>query len=326
MSLRTELYQIAARHQLDGPALQRLLQLGDLETEPAGLEHWLPRGIAIFAAALGGFGVILWIAANWETFGRFGRFGLLQAFVLATGIGALLRPAGRAPLGLLSLLGIGGLFAYFGQTYQTGADPWQLFALWAALALPLCLALRSDVLWAPWALVVSTGVSLWVHAHIGHRWHFSTEDLPAHTAGWLASLLLVLWLSPLCQRFSGAGVWSLRTAITLCLGTFSFLALCGLFGHDVSLHYWLGLIATLLLAAVSASRQAFDIYGVSLAALSFNTLLVCGISRLLLHNSDSHDILGHLMLIGLVAAGMLAATVTLVLKLYRRHTAEEHAA
>ena len=45
-----------------------------------------------------------------------------------------------ALLGLLALLGIGGLFAYFGQTHQTGADPWQLFALWAALVLPLRLA------------------------------------------------------------------------------------------------------------------------------------------------------------------------------------------
>ena len=33
-----------------------------------------------------------------------------------------------------------------------------LFAA-AALTLPLCLALRSDVAWAPWALVVMTGLT-----------------------------------------------------------------------------------------------------------------------------------------------------------------------
>ena len=73
--------------------------------------------------------------------------------------GALWRPALRAPLALLAFLGTGGLFAYFGQTYQTGADAWQLFALWGALALPLCLGARSDALWAPWALVVMTAIS-----------------------------------------------------------------------------------------------------------------------------------------------------------------------
>ena len=31
-------------------------------------------------------------------------------------------------MALLAMLNIGGLFAFFGQTFQTGADPWQLFA------------------------------------------------------------------------------------------------------------------------------------------------------------------------------------------------------
>ena len=60
---------------------------------------------------------------------------------------------------------------------------WQLFAVWAALALPLCLAARSDVLWAPWALVAMTGISLWVHAHTGHRWRVQPDDLAAHLLG-----------------------------------------------------------------------------------------------------------------------------------------------
>src|SRR5207245_5079115 len=127
------------RHELDAPRVKRLRQLAGLDAEPAALATWLPRGVAVLGAALGGFGVVLWIAANWETFGRFGRFALLQGLIAAMCVGALAKPRARAPLGLIALFGIGGLFAYFGQTYQSGADPWQLFALWAALALPLCL-------------------------------------------------------------------------------------------------------------------------------------------------------------------------------------------
>ena len=41
---------------------------------------------------------------------------------------------------------------YLAQQYQTGADSWQLFAIWAALALPLCLGVRHDAMWAQWAL------------------------------------------------------------------------------------------------------------------------------------------------------------------------------
>jgi uncharacterized membrane protein len=163
MNLRLGLYDVAVRHQLDAEAFRRLQAIAGLRDEPDAIARWLPRVVAVLAAALAGLGIILWIAANWDTLGRFGRFALLQGLVLAMGLGALLRPSARAPLALLAMLGIGGLFAYFGQTYQTGADPWQLFALWAALALPLCIAVKSDVLWAPWALVAMSGVSLWTY-------------------------------------------------------------------------------------------------------------------------------------------------------------------
>jgi uncharacterized membrane protein len=149
MDLRLALYELAAQHRLDAAAARQLQQVAGLHDEPAMLATWLPRGVAVLAAALGGLGVIFWLAANWDTLGRFGRFALLQGVFVVMCAGALLKPAARTPLLLLALLAVGGLFAYFGQTYQTGADPWQLFALWAALTLPLCLAARSDVLWRP---------------------------------------------------------------------------------------------------------------------------------------------------------------------------------
>jgi uncharacterized membrane protein len=165
MDLRQALFEIAAEHRLDAAGVRRLDGLAGLEREPGTLTAGLARGVAVLAAALGGLGIVFWVAANWQTLGRFGRFALLEGFILAMCAGALWRPAARAPLGLLALLAIGGLFAYFGQTYQTGADPWQLFALWAVLALPLCFGTRSDVLWAPWALVASVAIALWVHSH-----------------------------------------------------------------------------------------------------------------------------------------------------------------
>ena len=49
-----------------------------------------PKNMAVLAAALGGLGIIFWIAANWSDFGRAGRFGLLQALVLIMCAGAAL--------------------------------------------------------------------------------------------------------------------------------------------------------------------------------------------------------------------------------------------
>lgn len=322
MDLRLALYELTARHGLDDARARRLCQLAGLDTEPASIAIWLPRGIAVLAAALLGLGVIFWIAANWESLGRFGRFALLQAVVVVACIGAILKAPARAPLGLGALLATGGLFAYFGQTYQTGADPWQLFALWAVLTLPLCLALRSDVVWAPWALVTMTGISLWVHAHLGHVWAVRPGDLQVHGLGWVAALVLVAALSAPARRFTGAGIWSLRTATTLAVVMVTITALAGLFSREVTVHYGLGLLTLAIGAGLLATSRCFDIYGLCATALGLDTLLVCGLADMLFEGGGG-DLIASLLVIGLVAAGVLAATVTGVLRVARFHAAKE---
>jgi len=148
MDLRPAMHQLIEQHQLSSKDATRLYEMAEPNEEPARLNRTVPFGIAILAATLVGLGIIFWIAANWENLGRAGRFGLLEAVMVIMCAGALARPPARIPLCLLAFLATGGLFAYFGQTYQTGADPWQLFAIWAALTLPLCLSvlLRSAVI------------------------------------------------------------------------------------------------------------------------------------------------------------------------------------
>ena len=321
MDLRLALYELAAQHKLDATGARKLAQIAGLHREPAQLAYWLPRGVAVLAAALGGFGVILWIAANWETLGRFGRFALLQALFLVVCGGALLKPSARAPLGLMALLTIGGLFAYFGQTYQTGADPWQLFAVWAVLALPLCLSVRSDVLWTPWALIVTTGISLWVYAHTYHRWRVEPQDLRIYTMAWSAALALTLALSPVFQRWSGSGPWAMRTAVTLTTIMITSTALGALFDRETTLLYGLGLCLLAGAALALASRQLFEIFGLSAVCLGLNVLLIFGLGKALFHNARGDDWVGAMLLLGLVAAGLLAGTVSVLLRLSRRYAA-----
>lgn len=317
MDLRLALYELAHRHRLDAQATGRLFGAARLEQPPAALLPLFWRGAAVLAAALGGLGIVLWLAANWETLGRFGRFALLQGFVLAMCLGAWWRPAARPALGLLALLAIGGLFAYFGQTYQTGADPWQLFALWALLALPLCLGVRSDVLWAPWALVVAAAVSLAIHAYVGRRWRVEPGDLPVHALGWAAGVLLVAALGAPLRRFTGAGAWSQRTAVTLVVVLVTLTALGGLFHRSVAPHYWMGLVLFALAVGALALPRFFEVYALSAVLLCLDTLLVAGLARALFSNGG--EAIGALLLLGLIAAGLLAASVQFVLRLSRRH-------
>jgi uncharacterized membrane protein len=318
MSLHAALYELAAEHTLDSASVRRLFAVAGLDREPELLAVRVARGVAVLAAALFGLGVVMWIAANWDTLGRSGRFALLQAFVAVMGIGALARPGARAPLSLLALLGTGALFAYFGQTYQTGADAWQLFALWALLALPFALAARSDVVWAPWALVAMTAVSLWVYAHAGHRWQITPADLAVHAIGWGMALALVAALGPWLARFSGAGAWALRTAATLAVVLITATALGALLQASVAPHYWLALLLFAAAAVALALARWFDVFTLSAVALGLDTLLVVGLGRWLFSGS-THDAAGSLFLIGLFAAALLAASVSLVMRLSRRH-------
>ena len=323
MNTRQDLYELAAQHRLTASQTRQLLQLSPLTEPPPTLAWWLPRGVAVLAAALGGLGVVMWIAANWETLGRMGRFGLLEILVLAAGLGAALRPAARAPLGLLALLGIGALFAYFGQTYQTGADPWQLFALWAALALPLCFGARSDVLWAPWSVVVLTAIALWTETHSGHRWSVEPNQLKVHLWAWTATVAVAAGLSQGLQRWTGAGVWGFRTSVTLAVGAITLTALGGLFFNSVAPQYGLGLLFLAVSAAVLCLRRHFDVFALSAVALGLNALLVAGLGRWIFEDHHGGDEIGQLLLLGLVAAGVLSASVSAILKLSKRYTAQE---
>lgn len=131
-------------------------------------------------------GVLFFIAYNWTEMGRWLRFGLVQAaLVVAIGVywwsqgqeqgkgkgkgqrkgkgqgkGVAKGNVARAALLAASLL-LGVLLALFGQVYQTGADPWQLFFFWAVLMLPWTLVARFDVLWMVWLGLLNLALVLY---------------------------------------------------------------------------------------------------------------------------------------------------------------------
>ncbi|EZP41835.1 DUF2157 domain-containing protein [Janthinobacterium lividum] len=319
MDLRLAVYQLASAHALDAQQTRQLQEVAGFQREPARLAYWLPRGVAVLGAALLGMGLICWVAANWEDFGRMGRFALLQGMFAAACLGAFAVPKARVPLLLLALLAIGGLFAYFGQTYQTGADPWQLFALWAVLALPLCFVARSDVLWTPWMLVLSTAVTLWMQAHVRHSWRIDSSDLSIFLSGWLAVLLACAFVSPLLARWTGAGSWALRLGLVLATILITGTAVSALFGNDIESPYWAGLGLLLVAGVLLATGRFFDVFGLSAVALGINILLVGGLTHVLFNGHG--DGVGALTVLGLLAAVLLALTVQGILWRTRREAA-----
>ncbi|MEQ1696100.1 MAG: GDYXXLXY domain-containing protein [Hyphomicrobiaceae bacterium] len=272
---------------------------------------WFQATALSIAAALLAFGMILAIAANWDTIGRPGQFALVGGALLAGCAASLIRQSLRTPGLIVAFAATGGLFALIGQIFQTGADPWQLFAAWAIATLPFAIASRSDALWMPWSLVAMTGVQLWLHQTSGRSFTAATSSTSVYVS-WILSAALILALLPGTTGRSELGTsrWSFRFAVALGFIAITGTALTGLFGLSPA-RYLLGLLACGGIAFLIASVRPVDLLALTIAALAIDTLLIGGMIRAITsgHNSG----LGTWLLIGILSMAIVAGSVKAIL-------------
>jgi len=110
---------------------------------------FLTGALMLLGAGLLLSGIVCFFAFNWADLGRVAKFAVLQAAVaLCAGLGWWKLPnlSGRVALFGAAVL-VGPLLGVYGQTYQTGADPWGLFFFWALLILPWVVVAHFTALW-----------------------------------------------------------------------------------------------------------------------------------------------------------------------------------
>ena len=161
---RTVLDDVARDHSLTPPAVALALDWTGARPDAAAWRAFTLRFLNAAGVASLGAGIIFFVAANWQDYGILGRFAILQAAFVAAIAAAWWRPppgaVGQGALVLATLI-TGALLALFGQSYQTGADLYELFVAWAVLALPFALAGSSGAVWATWWAVVNVGLALY---------------------------------------------------------------------------------------------------------------------------------------------------------------------
>ncbi len=168
--------------------------------------------LALGCLLLGAAG-ICWVAANWEHATAFQKLAgaqiLLAGLLLAACRPARPPAAGRviggrqisgppSPVLALDLAAVatGGLLALFGQIYQTGADSWQLFLLWALLLIPWLLARPGVFLGLLCACLANVAAALYLGIFGSGVFGAILGDTPAAGGILLAGLnilLLALW-------------------------------------------------------------------------------------------------------------------------------------
>lgn len=181
-------------------------------------------------------GVAVFFAWNWWDYSHAVKFASSQAGVVAAaalclrlGIDSI---DGRVALFSTAIL-VGVLLAVFGQVYQTGADPYDLFVAWSIVIFPLALIGRQAALWMLlqtvltlalimyWTEVVDTPNDNWKLAELFRQPHWLTsrllDSIMASLVFALNAVALVAWeyaagrdipwlQGRTCPRIVGTGV------------------------------------------------------------------------------------------------------------------------
>jgi uncharacterized membrane protein len=273
---RAELDQIAGHYSLDSAGVDALLELAEARPAAGASHRFLARMMRIGGILSLAAGVVFFVAANWSKFAVFGRFALLELILVACAVVALLKPppanVGRAAL-FLGFITTGALLALFGQTYQTGADVYELFLSWALLGLPIAILANWSVASAAWLLVLNTALALyfgWTPAGglfwtLFATWHFNPANFLV-AALWLN---VILWLGFERANLAAVPDWARRIAIFFAFVFGTWVGILCVVEHDVSAWVLPGLVAAMMLTAWQTLRTRTDIFPLAAVMATF---------------------------------------------------------
>jgi uncharacterized membrane protein len=281
---RSELDDLAEFHSLDSQKVETLLELADARPSRAEGLRFLGACLRIAGLLSLAAGLVFFVAANWSRIAVFGRFALIELVLVACAVIAFVKPpshfAGRGAI-FLAFIAAGTLLALFGQTYQTGADVYELFLTWALLGLPLVVAAQWSVASAAWVLVLNVALLLFCgwHPAGGMLWVLlgSTHFQPAHLIMGAAWLNLALYFAFEYWHVDAVPDWVRRLLLSCAFAFGTWAGLLAVFDDDY--HYGqpregdpltlLALAAAMLAVIVHAMRRRTDVYPLAVVMGTF---------------------------------------------------------
>lgn len=311
MNLRAQILDWAERGYLPSQHLLQALNLAQVLPDLPLWRKFLSLLMLATGTLLAGSGVIFFFAYNWNGLPAWVRFAMVELLLICAFAFAWFQTglASRAALFFAALM-TGALFALIGQTYQMGADPWQLFALWAALILPWAFAARQPDLWLLSLLLANVALGLRPWLDFNPTWILCAFNLAAQ-----AIWEFVAPRPRLGSRIVGTAAAVSLTVLILAqiLGSFPSLL-------SISLYIlWLGT------ALLYFTRYRFDLLLVSAVLLSaivaLTSLCVRG-----LFAGGAGNLLGNSLLIALIVIALSGAAAKWLQHLAGQHAAQENAA
>lgn len=125
---------------------------------------WITRILLAIGTSLVLAGIVFFFAFNWNKISPAIKLGSIQLGLVICIISAyfytLSHIGGKVWLLAASVL-VGVFMAVFGQIYQTGADSYQLFMMWAILTLGWTVLSNFSVQWIFWLVITNVFLVLW---------------------------------------------------------------------------------------------------------------------------------------------------------------------
>ncbi|MGO2240706.1 MAG: DUF2157 domain-containing protein [Halomonas sp.] len=212
-SSRRELVSLIKQGVIPPEQVTRAIETAGLRPSPRDWAIFVDRLLLWLGGLALAFAVLFFIAYNWVEMGRWLRFGVVQAAVLlAVGIAVWAKTRltlQRVALTSATLL-VGVLLALFGQVYQTGADPWQLFFTWALLTLLWVWVARFELLWILWLGLLNLAVGLYFRTWGGPFGALANSDAALWGLLGVNTLALIFWEWGAYSGRWGEGRWAAR--------------------------------------------------------------------------------------------------------------------
>ncbi len=313
--------------------LLELIEQGALPPEqiPAALEltrlhpnrqQWC-QFIDLLLLWLGGlalaFSLMFFIAYNWDNLGRFAKFAMVEVFMAAC-IAAYWRWHQHAMVSKLTLLmtclGLGVLLALFGQTYQTGADPWELFFNWALLMLPWTLLARFPALWILWLGLLNLSAILYQQVSRNtFDFLFPSDIALMWTLLLLNTLALVCWELLAKKQDWLQTVWATRAIAVTAGFAATWLAFYGIFDNSGNLMMYLMVWFVFSAALFSYYRyRQPDLFMLAAGCLSAIAVIVALTAETLMRTVKDA---GLMLVIALMIIGLSAAAAGWLRKVHK---------
>lgn len=302
-SFRTELIELIEQRAIEPENIDQAVDVAQLKPTGQDWLRFLNQLVIWIGLVTFGLAIIFFVAHNWSQIGKMTKFAIVEVSLVVTIIGYCKAQSqsllSRACLVLSALL-VGALLALFGQTYQTGADTWQLFAMWALIISPWVVISRFIPMWAIWFALINLSLYLYFQVHFGIAsllfWYGDNGMWPLFLFNLVS---LVVWYKCSASIEWMRSQWLLRALAVMCGTAITYLVMLTILDNEgswLALGVWTLFLASLYLLFRKIRTDVFILAGGCLSGLFVALTLAI---RML---EDVELTLSYLILFALVAA------------------------